>query len=60
MRAGTARRSRMDELWLHLAPALLGAGVRLFERIGPEHGTLEPRHVVESPRVTHLAYRILK
>ena len=50
----------VDEVQIHLAPVLLGGGVRLFERIDPEHVELEKTRVIDSPRVTHLAYRIVK
>jgi dihydrofolate reductase len=50
----------VDEVQIHLAPVLLGGGVRLFERIDSEHVELEKTRVIDSPRVTHLAYRIVK
>jgi dihydrofolate reductase len=51
------RAGLLDELQLHVAPMLLGGGVRLFED-GP--GTdLEPTRVIESPGVTHLRYRVV-
>ena len=50
----------VDELQIHLAPVLLGEGVRLFEHIDPEHVELEKTRVIDSPRVTHLAYRLGK
>jgi dihydrofolate reductase len=49
----------LDELQIHLAPVLLGDGVRLFERIDPERVELEPARVIDSPRVTHLTYRVV-
>jgi dihydrofolate reductase len=50
----------VDEMQIHLAPVLLGEGVRLFERIDPERVELEVARVIDSPRVTHLAYRLGK
>jgi dihydrofolate reductase len=50
----------VDELRLHVAPVLLGGGVRLFDHVAPDRVTLEPTEVVASPRVTHLAYRVVK
>jgi dihydrofolate reductase len=47
----------LDELQIHLAPILLGGGIRLFDGLGPEHIELESTGVVDSPRVTHLRYR---
>lgn len=46
-----------DELHLHLAPVLLGGGVRLF-RDGVTATTLERESVIESPAVTHVRYRV--
>jgi len=50
----------VDEVFIHLAPVLLGDGVRLFERIGAEHVELECTSVIDSPRVTHLRYRVVR
>jgi dihydrofolate reductase len=48
----------LDEIQIHVAPVLLGGGVRLFTdgAPGPE---LEATRVIQSPAVTHLRYRIL-
>jgi dihydrofolate reductase len=51
----------LDELQIHVAPVLLGSGVRLFEdHLGPEQVGLEITRVVESPAVTHLRYRVAR
>jgi dihydrofolate reductase len=50
----------VDELQLHLAPVLLGAGSRLFDSVAPELPRLEIVQVLESPLVTHVRYRIVK
>jgi dihydrofolate reductase len=50
----------VDELQIHLAPMLLGEGVRLFDQIEPKRIELEKTRVIDSPRVTHLAYRLGK
>ena len=50
----------LDELQIHLAPVLLGEGVRLFGGIDPQSVELEPTRVIDSPRVTHLRYRVVK
>jgi dihydrofolate reductase len=47
----------LDELRIHLVPLLLGGGVRLLERVDAE---VELTDVIDSPRVTHLRYRIVK
>jgi dihydrofolate reductase len=46
----------LDELYLHIAPVLLGAGTRLLEGVGDV--ALEPVKVVASPKVTHIKYRV--
>jgi dihydrofolate reductase len=47
----------VDELQIHLVPQLLGSGVPLFGGVRPE---LELTRVVDSPRVTHLRYRVTR
>src|SRR3954447_9606437 len=47
----------LDELQLHIAPVVLGAGERLLEDVGDP--TLEPVEVVHSPAVTHVKYRVV-
>jgi dihydrofolate reductase len=49
----------VDEIQLHIAPVLLGGGVRLFD--GPAgEGTLQPDRVIDSPGVTHIRYRLVR
>jgi dihydrofolate reductase len=36
----------LDQLEIHLAPVLLGAGIRLFDRVDADKVTLEPERVV--------------
>jgi dihydrofolate reductase len=50
----------VDELQLHLAPVLLGAGARLFDGVAPALPRFEITQVIESPLVTHLRYRVVK
>jgi dihydrofolate reductase len=50
----------LDEIQIHLAPVLLGAGIRLFDHLGAEPQTLEILRVVTTPDVTHLLYRVVK
>jgi riboflavin biosynthesis pyrimidine reductase len=49
-----------DEIQLHLAPILLGNGIRLFDQPGNGYIKLERMEVVESPMVTDLRFRIVK
>jgi dihydrofolate reductase len=49
----------VDEFQLHVAPLLLGGGVRLFDR-APADITLESTRVPESPKVAHLKFRVVK
>ena len=46
----------IDELDIHLAPVLLGRGVRLFEQPGTDPIGWAAPEVTQSPRVTHLRY----
>lgn len=48
----------VDEVHLHVAPVLLGGGARLFEDVGPAPPRLVPERVAESPKATHLSYRV--
>lgn len=54
LRAGT-----LDEIDLSVVPLLLGAGVRLFDDLGPDPIELEQLRVIESDGVTHLRYRVV-
>jgi dihydrofolate reductase len=49
----------IDEVQVHIAPVLLGSGVRLFDNLG-EDVKVEPVRVIESPNVTHVRYRVVK
>lgn len=53
----------LDQLELHIAPVLLGDGMRLFEPASLgladyEAIELTPTRVVETPDVTHIRYRV--
>jgi dihydrofolate reductase len=50
----------VDEIRINLVPVLLQSGLRLFEDIGTERIELEQEHVLESTKVTHFKYRIIK
>ena len=52
----------LDELELHIAPVLLGDGMRLFDAslgLDPHEGIeLTPIRVVETPEMTHIRYTV--
>jgi dihydrofolate reductase len=48
----------VDELRLHVAPVLLGAGKRLFDNLGHQTIELERTGVIESPYATHLFFAV--
>ena len=48
-----------DEIMIHLAPYLLGGGVRLFGAL-PDGIHLEKLSVSDGPFATHLRYRVVK
>ena len=50
----------LDELNLHQTPVLLGAGVRLWDDIGPQWREMEPTRAVAGDGVTHLTYRFTR
>lgn len=51
------RAGQLDELFLHIAPVILGGGERLLDDVGDP--TLTPVEVIASPAVTHIRYRIV-
>ena len=53
------RAGLLDEIYIDLAPVLLGGGVSLFDRLGMVF-SLEPIRAIHTPSVTHLAYRVVK
>lgn len=48
----------LDELHLHIAPVVLGAGERLLEGVGDPQ--FEPVEVVAGSGVTHVKYRVVR
>ena len=49
----------IDEFQVHVAPLLLGDGVRLFDQLGVEP-VVEGIRVIGSPGIAHLKYRVVK
>jgi dihydrofolate reductase len=49
----------VDEILVHVAPYLLGGGVRLFDELA-EGIRLEKLSVADGPLATHIRYRVLK
>ncbi len=52
------RAGLLDEIQVHVAPVLLGGGVRLFEDHEGEPTRLEATRVLDSPAVTHLTFHL--
>ncbi|UVH57320.1 dihydrofolate reductase family protein [Variovorax paradoxus] len=48
---------RVDECTIHVAPSLLGAGLRLLDGLAPEELKMTPVSAESSALVTHLDYR---
>jgi dihydrofolate reductase len=49
---------KLDELYLHVVPIVLGAGERLLENVG--NPAFEAVTVIASPAVTHIKYRVVR
>ena len=50
----------VDEIYVDVAPLLIGGGVSLFDHLGTGPINLECIRAIQAPNVTHLAYRVLK
>lgn len=50
----------VDEITLHVAPLLLGSGLRLLDPLGPADLELEQLEASGSARVTHIRYRVVR
>jgi dihydrofolate reductase len=50
----------LDEIHIHLAPVLLGGGIRLFEGLDPEGVELRRLSSIETPSATHLRFEVVK
>jgi len=54
------RAGQLDEVRIHLVPAVLGSGDRLFDHLDGQRITLECLETVVSQGVTHLRYGVVK
>jgi dihydrofolate reductase len=50
----------VDEIMIHLAPILIGEGVRLFDHLGAGDIELERTEIVATADITSLRFRIVK
>jgi dihydrofolate reductase len=50
----------VDQVQLHLAPVLLGGGVRLFDHVGPDSARLEQTRVLDTPAAVHVTYAVVR
>jgi len=50
----------VDEIYVDVAPLLLGKGVRLFDNFTAQPIALESLRTIEAPGVTHLGFRVIK
>lgn len=46
----------IDDLYIHIAPVLLGAGTRLFDNLGSYPRQLQIANVITTPNATHIHY----
>jgi dihydrofolate reductase len=54
------RAGLVDDFQIHVAPVLLGDGVRLLDGLGTDEIRLEVTRAIDSPLVTHIAYRVVR
>lgn len=50
----------VDELRLHIAPILLGGGIRLFEGLDPHGFELKKVSAIETPGASHFRFEVVK
>jgi dihydrofolate reductase len=51
---------QVNEIWIHLAPVLLGQGLRLFDGIEKSKVFIDVAEMVHSPHATHVRYTVRK
>ncbi len=54
------RAGLVDEIMVHLAPILLGEGIRLFDNLGNAEIKLERVDAVATAQITSRRFRVLK
>jgi dihydrofolate reductase len=54
------RAGLIDEIGIHLVPVIFGGGTRLFDAVSDAQVQLDVRSVVDTPRATHLRYRVIR
>jgi dihydrofolate reductase len=54
------RAGLLDELQIHLVPVLFGAGIRLFEDLGPDRIELRRTSSIETPGATHFRFEVVR
>jgi hypothetical protein len=50
----------LDQMQIHLVPAFLGEGVKLFDQLDDSRRHLEVERAIHSPAVTHVKYRVVR
>ncbi len=50
----------IDEISVHIVPVLLGGGVRLFNPLDAQSIELECTGTANTPKVTHMTFRVIK
>ncbi len=50
----------VDEIYLHIAPIILGTGKRLFDLIGPRAIQLRHLDTLDTPDTQHVRYEVLR
>jgi dihydrofolate reductase len=50
----------IDEIGLQVVPVIFGGGTRLFDALTIDHLDLEVKSVINTPKVTHLHYRVVR
>ena len=56
----SAEAGRVDEVWIHLVPVLLGSGKRLVDDLGGRQVRLKHLETIQSQYATHLRYRVIR